>query len=63
VRIAAGIAAHPGGSLPEEMKGPTEREALYHLIKCPTVTRHGAPRTHCQRSRSAIASQPGADSG
>jgi hypothetical protein len=59
VRVAERVAAHPPGSLPDEVGSPAELEALYHLMNRPEVTHAAVLKTHLQRTRSAILAHRG----
>ena len=51
VRSADAILRHPGGSLPQKLRSSAELEALYHLMKRPTVTHQSVLAPHCERTK------------
>jgi hypothetical protein len=50
VDLADTIVQHPGGSLPDKLKSPAKLEALYHLMKCESVTHQSVLQAHRQRT-------------
>jgi len=59
VTVADAMARHPGGSLPEKLPSPAQLEALYHLMKCPTVTHESVLAPHRERTLARMAEQDG----
>lgn len=59
VRVADALVRHPGGSLPEKLKSPAELEALYHLMKCRTVTHDAVLEPHRGLTLERVAQRSG----
>ncbi len=59
ITVADAMVRHPGGSLPEKFRSPAELEALYHLMKCPTVTHESVLAPHRERTLERIAKHGG----
>ena len=59
VRVADAIVRHPGGSLPEKMRSPSELEGLYHLMNCETVTHETVFTPHRNVTLQKIAKHDG----
>src|SRR4051812_31804813 len=59
VKVADRIMAHPGGSLPDKMKGWAELTGLYRLAARPEVTHAAVLAAHCARTRELAAARAG----
>jgi hypothetical protein len=51
VKVADRLLEHPGGTLPQKMKNPSELMALYRLADADAVTHPAVIEVHCQRTR------------
>ncbi len=59
VAVADAIVRHPGGSLPEKLETPKERDGMYHLMQCPTVTHASVLAPHYALTRKKMAEHDG----
>ena len=59
VRVADAIVRHPGGSLPEKLRSPSELTALYHLMNCKSVTHETVLAPHRKLTLRKIAEHDG----
>ena len=50
VAVAEALVRHPGGTLPEKFREPSELEALYHLMNCDEVTHARVLAPHRERT-------------
>jgi hypothetical protein len=50
VKVADQILQHPGGTLPEKLKGWADLSGLYRLVRRPEVTHESVLATHCNRT-------------
>ena len=59
VHVADALVRHPGGSLPEKLRGSGELEGLYHLMKGKTVTHESILAAHRTRTLQRVADHDG----
>jgi hypothetical protein len=59
VQVADALVRHPGGSLPEKFKSPAELEAVYHLMKCKSVTHESVLQPHRSLTLERLAERSG----
>lgn len=59
VRVADALVRHPGGTLPEKLRGSGELDGLYHLLKGETVTHEAILTPHRALTLQKIATHDG----
>lgn len=59
VQVADALVRHPGGSLPEKLRGPGELEGLYRLMKGKAVTHESVLAPHRERTLQRVAEHDG----
>jgi hypothetical protein len=59
IKVADQFMAHPGGTLPEKLKGWSDLMGLYRLVAARQVTHAAVIESHCNRTRAMAAARGG----